>query len=266
MEAYKGFNKDLTCLGFQYKEGEKYSHNGKLKVCESGFHAVENPLDLFGYYAPAQSVFHAVETGGEEQRHSEDTKIACSEIRIGAEFSIESIVEAGIKFVFDKCDWSKKEKNSDGTQGAASQTGYRGAASQTGARGAASQTGDRGAASQTGDQGAASQTGDQGAASQTGTRGAASQTGDQGAALTTGTESSSEIVNSEIIKSKNGVAIALGKDSKAKAPAGNFIVLVEYNDSGDIETIKAAKVDGKKIKADTWYSLKNGKIIQAKEV
>jgi hypothetical protein len=58
MKAYKGFNRDMTCLGFQYKEGGKYEKDN-AKVCECGFHACEHPLDCLGYYTPGDgSVYH----------------------------------------------------------------------------------------------------------------------------------------------------------------------------------------------------------------
>ena len=57
MKAFKGFNKDLTCRGFQYEEGKEF-HTEKAECCEEGFHACEYPLDCFNYYNPAQSVFH----------------------------------------------------------------------------------------------------------------------------------------------------------------------------------------------------------------
>ena len=74
MKAYKGFNKDMTCRGFQYKEGGEYETD-RVEVCKSGFHACENPLDCFAYYYPAEgSVFHEVELGGDIQRGDGDTK------------------------------------------------------------------------------------------------------------------------------------------------------------------------------------------------
>ena len=134
-----------------------------------------------------------------------------------------------------------------GYQGAASATGYRGAASATGYQGAASATGNRGAASATGYQGAASATGDRGAASATGYRGAASATGDRGAASATG---------------KAGVALAAGYECKAMGALGCAICCVERGEwdgeAHPIIAVKAAIVDGEKIKADTWYRLKNG--------
>lgn len=57
MIAYKGFNKDMTCRGFQFKEGEAYEEK-YAELCESGFHACENPLDCLKYYTPNNSVYH----------------------------------------------------------------------------------------------------------------------------------------------------------------------------------------------------------------
>lgn len=51
MKAYKGFNANMTCRDFQYKEGETYKTKD-AKVCECGFHACEHPLDCLSYYEP----------------------------------------------------------------------------------------------------------------------------------------------------------------------------------------------------------------------
>lgn len=46
MKTYKGFNKDMTCRGFQYEEGKEYKTDEAV-CCQSGFHACEMPLDVF---------------------------------------------------------------------------------------------------------------------------------------------------------------------------------------------------------------------------
>lgn len=134
MKAFKGFNKDLTCRGFQYEEGKEF-HTEKAECCEEGFHACEYPLDCFGYYSPAQSVFHEVELSGDMDRRSDDTKVCATDIKIGARISIAGLVKAAIEFTMSKVN---KEAKSDERHGFASATGNCGASSATGYRGASS--------------------------------------------------------------------------------------------------------------------------------
>ena len=238
IRGFKGFNPDMTCRGFKYEEGKDYEEKGDISACNNGFHFCLHPLDVFGYYPPSSlgmNKFHEVEGSGDMDVDTDDTKIACSKIHIGAELSIKSIVDAAIKFTFSKCKWVKGKIA----------TGYQGAASATGNYGAASATGDQGAASATGYQGAASATGDQGAASATGYQGAASATG------------------------KESIALAAGKDCKAKGALGCWIVLAERGEwdgnTYPIVSVKAFKVDGKSVKADTFYTLVNGEAVEASQ-
>lgn len=134
MKAFKGFNKDLTCRGFQYEEGKEF-HTEKAECCEEGFHACEYPLDCFNYYNPAQSVFHEVELSGDMDRRNDDTKVCATDIKIGARISIAGLVKAAIEFTMSKVN---KEAKSDERHGFASATGNCGASSATGYRGASS--------------------------------------------------------------------------------------------------------------------------------
>lgn len=134
MRAFKGFNKDLTCRGYQYEEGKEF-HTERAECCDTGFHACEYPLDCFGYYDPAHSVFHEVELSGEMDKSGDNTKVCATDIKIGARLSIAGLVKMAIDFTMSKVN---KEAGSDERHGFVSATGNCGASSATGYKGASS--------------------------------------------------------------------------------------------------------------------------------
>ena len=281
IKAYKGFNKDMTCRGFQYEDGKEYEEDG-VYICHKGFHACEYPLDCFGYYPPSKSVFHEVEQSGEIQKN-DDNKVASTKIKIGAEIGIAGLVKAAIEYTVKRVN---NEAESDENHGASSATGYKGASSATGYKGASSATGDYGASSATGDYGASSATGDKGASSATGYKGASSATGYKGASSATGDYGASSATGNCGASSATGycgsaeagdsdsVAVAWGYHGKAKGVLGSYLVLADWVGdednywTQDLWTLKGAKmvrVDGDNIKADTWYTMKDGKIVEAED-
>ena len=149
IKAYKGFNRDMTCRGFQYKEGESYTHDGDVEPCQGGFHACERPLDVFCYYPPATSIFHEVELGGKIKEHGD--KHCASEIRIGARLDIAGLCKATFDYVRKRCT---NENNAEAGEPATA--GSYGAAT-AGSYGAAT-AGDNGVAT-AGDNGAATSRG-----------------------------------------------------------------------------------------------------------
>ena len=193
----------MTCRGFQFEEGKTYEHEGEIKLCEGGFHACEDPLNIFEYYAPANSEFHEVELDGVSNERGRDTKVVAKKITIGARLSIDKIIKACIEFRFSKLE--KELENS----------GYNGVASNSG------------------------------------NYGVASNSGDYGAAETSG---------------KHSIAMSVGYDSKARGALGTWIVLAErdeWDGAGyPIKDVMAFKVDGEQVKADTWYKLENGVLIE----
>ena len=262
MKAYKGFNKDMTCRGFQFEEGKEYEHEGDVKVCESGFHACERPLDCFDYYNPASSVYHEVEVDGDISKEDNDIKVAAKKIKIGARLDIAGLVQAQFEYVKEHTTTEHTDlKTANAGDCGAANAGYRGAANagnygaaNAGNYGAAN-AGDCGAAN-AGNYGAAN-AGNYGAAN-AGYRGAANA-GYRGAAISRGSAS----------VGRGGVAVARGDErnqNKVKGGIGAILIIaLEPIDSTDIIECKAVVVDGKKIKADTWYCLKNGELVEAEK-
>ena len=291
IHSYKGFDKDMKCRGFQYEVGKDYKQDDPIRCCCNGFHACESPFDVFGYYAPGlNSRYCTVTQSGDIDKRSDDSKVASSKIHIETEIGINGLVKAGVKFILDKVNWKdNKESNTGnysaatntgyqsaatntGDQSAATNTGYQSAATNTGYCSAATNTGDRSAATNTGYCSAATNTGYRSAATNTGNCSAATNTGDRSAATNTGDKSAATNTGDKSaakVSGKDSVAIVTGKDSKAAGALGDWIVLTEREDwNGDtypIKEVKAFKVDGKKIKADTFYKLKNGEAVKVKD-
>jgi hypothetical protein len=237
IKAYKGFNKDMTCRGFRYEEGKEYEEE-RAGACNCGFHACEHPLDCLGYYAPAHSVYHEVEQSGEISKKSDDTKVAST--KIGARVSIAGLVQAAIEYTKERVK-PEAEANED--------------------CGASSATGDYGASSATGYKGASSATGDYGASSATGNCGASSATGYKG-------KSAAE--------NPNSVAVAWGPEAMAKGVKGSTLVLAEWKqidddawywkeEAWDFIGSLMVHVDGEKVKENTWYTLKDGELVEVED-
>ena len=108
--AYKGFDKNLKCRDYQYEIGKTFEHDGAVKVCESGFHACEYPLDVFGYYPPSSSRFAIVKMHGETSKDSDDTKIASTKITIETEIKLPEMINRAVACI-KKCQIYNKRWN-----------------------------------------------------------------------------------------------------------------------------------------------------------
>ena len=294
--GFKGFDKDLSCRGFQYEVGKTYDLKGEVECCKRGFHFCENPLEVFDYYQPCLSRFCQVEGGGSVDKSEDDSKVATSHIHISSEIGLNGLIDAGLKYILNKADCYGGKTTNTGNYSAATNTGYRSAATNTGDRSASTNTGYRSvatntgyysAATNTGNYSAATNTGDcsastntgyysaatntgyKSAATNTGYRSAATNTGNYSAATNTGDRSAATNTgdcSAATVEGKESVAIVTGKDSMACGTLGCWIVLTERGDSDGeitpIKEVKAFKVDGVNIKENTFYRLINGKAVE----
>ena len=225
VKSYKGFNKDMTCRGFQYEEGKEYEEES-VEVCDHGFHACEYPLDCLNYYSPNESVYHEVEQSGEIQKHNDDTEVASTKIKIGAEISIAGLVKAAIEYTVKRVN---KEAESDENHGASSATG---------------------------DYGASSATGNCGASSATGYKGASSAEDKDAVAVAWGYKSKAKgVIGSFLVFADWEYT---GSEDNTEYDRNNQSAWV-------LNGAKMVQVDGENIKPDTWYTIENGEIEEVSE-
>ena len=280
--SYKGMDSKMKCRGMQYEVGKEFSVDGDIECCGNGLHACERPLDVFGYYAPGTGArYFRVEQSGEMARDGSDSKVASRKMRVDAEIGIPGLAKAHIEYVkaHTTTEHTDPERATAGNFGAATAgdfgaatagnfgaatAGYRGAAT-AGNRGAAT-AGNCGAAT-AGNRGAAT-AGNFGAAT-AGYRGAATAgnfgaatAGDCGAA--TAGDFGAATSRGASAAGGNGIACARGNNVRAKGGLGAVLVLVEEQSNNyNIAHWKAVEVDGKAVKANTWYRLKNGELMEA---
>ena len=244
MKGYKGFSKGLVCRGKQYAENTVFEEDD-AKICESGMHFCENPFDVLDYYGFVDdngelNEYAEVEALDDAQTDDQE-KFCTKKLKVGAKLGIAGLVNAFVDFILGKI---KKDS-------VATNTGYKSVAMNTGDRSAAMNAGSYSAATNTGDKSVAMNAGDKSVAMNAGSYSAAMNTGSYSVATNTG---------------KDGFAISTGIKGKAKGALGCYIAVAEwtYDESaGEYKLVgfEAHKVDGKTIKPDTFYSLKNGKFV-----
>src|SRR3990167_6467189 len=257
IKAFKGFHMDMTCNGFQFEVGKSYKHGGKVKICSSGFHSCEYPLDVFSYYGPSNSRYAIVKATGKTDHDSGDTKFAAANITIEAEIKLPDMVQHAVDWIKAQLNPAKIQTVVPGYQSAATNTGNQSAATNTGNRSAATNTGNQSAATNTGYQSEATNTGNQSAATNTGYQSAATNTGNQSAATNTGYRSAATNTGNRSaatntgnrsaasVEGKQSIACGLGIENKAKGSLGCWLVLTEWeikNKEWVIKSVKSAKV------------------------
>ena len=240
IKAYKGFNTDLTCRDFQYEVGKEYEQKGKIEVCENGFHACENPMDVFEHYLIEKdghiARFCEVEQSGMIDR--EDDKVASSKISIKAEFKFADFVKLAVDFVLEKC---KVGKGNLGNSAQLASSGDFAQLASSGDFAKLASSGDFAKLASSGDYAKLASSGDFAKLASSGSYAKLSSSGD------------------------SAVVMAAGYNSQVKAKKGSWITLAEWDRLDGNWTpvcVKTEQVDGERIKEDTWYKLINGQFTE----
>jgi hypothetical protein len=247
MKSYKGFDKNLKCRDFQYEIGKEYEMDGEIKLCSRGFHACESPFEVFDHYSMIGSRFCEVEQDGNISKEDRGTKICSSKIKIKAELKLADMIYLGVEWLKEITSPEKiKTSIKDNSSGNYAQIGSSGNGAQIGSSGYGTQIGSSGNYAQIGSSGNGAQIGSSGYGAQIGSSGNGARIDSTG---------------------EGCVIMCAGINSVAKASKGSWITLSEWSYSEGKQRyipicVKTEFVDGEKIKADTYYSLKGGVFVE----
>ena len=123
--AFKGFDKNLQCRGYQFEIGKTHMHEGEVEACSSGFHSCENPLDVLNYYPlisddGSLNRFASVKASGTISRHDGDSKIASASLLVEVELKLPEFISAAITWIKAACKTEETAASGEYSQLAAS--------------------------------------------------------------------------------------------------------------------------------------------------
>ena len=296
IKSYKGFDKDMQCHGFQYEVGKEYNMDGEIKCCNRGFHACKSPMEVWDYYDMLNSRFAEVEQSGKIDEEEKSTKVCSSRIKIKAELKLADIIKLGVEWIKDVTSPSKVKATGElndnggysaqiGSSGDSAQIGSSGYSAKIGSSGDSAKIGSSGDSAQIGSSGDSAKIGSSGYSAQIGSSGDSAQIGSSGDYAQIGSSGDYAKIGSSGDYAKIGssgysakidstgedsVIMCAGGNSKAKAKVGSWITLAEWEWSDEKNRnvpicVKTEYVDGERIKADTWYQLKNGEFVEVNE-
>ena len=181
IDGFKGFNADMTCLGFKFEEGKTYEEDVELKVCNRGFHFCESPFSVLSYRDMLDDeckfipVHHVTALG---RCHSDSDKTATTKIHIGAKLDFKGFIKAGIDFIYEKC--IKEGPTDNVNSGDDAKIGSSGDGAQIGSSGYLAKIGSSGYLAKIGSSGDDAKIGSSGDLAQIGSSGDGAQIGSSG--------------------------------------------------------------------------------------
>ena len=258
MKGFKRFEKDFSCRGKQYEENMTYEEHG-VGCCHKGvMHFYEDPWEVLNHYDLVDSngnfsEFAEVEALGQVWNDGE--KRATNKIHIGAKLGLKGFLKACIDFTLEK---TKYESNGTNLPGNSAQIGSSGDSAQIGSSGEYAKIGSSGNSAKIGSSGNSAQIGSSGNSAKIGSSGEYAKIGSSGDYAK---------INST---GEDAVIMCAGSRSKAKGKKGSWITLAEWvkdEEKGRYVPVcvKTERVDGEKIKEDTYYTMKNGEFVEVEE-
>jgi hypothetical protein len=260
--AFKGFDADMKCRGFQFEVGKTYRHDGPVMACESGFHACTEPFDVWGYYGPVDCRFAEVELSGKTATHDPDSKIAAAEITIKAELTLPQFIRRAVDRVIEltkgKGDDPSGHCAQIGSSGYGARIGSSGDGAQIGSSGNCARIGSSGDGAQIGSSGNCAQIGSSGDEAQIGSSGYGARIGSSGYDAQIGSSGDGAQIEAT---GERAVVASAGYATRVKGATGTWVSLAEYRD-GRCVGFATGCIGQDGLEPDVWYVADGGRLVK----
>ncbi|AWV20334.1 Hypothetical protein RADP37_05450 (plasmid) [Roseomonas mucosa] len=283
--AFKGFDQAMQCRGFQYAVGQTYTMDGPIEACRRGFHACENPFDVWSYYNVTDSRFAIVEMGGEtsgetSREQGGDSKIAAASITIKAELTLPEFTGRAVDWIVALTKGGKEADDGNGARigssgygarigssgngaqigssGNDAQIGSSGYGARIGSSGYGARIGSSGNDAQIGSSGNGARIGSSGNDAQIGSSGNGAQIGSSGNGARIGSSGNGAQIGSSgngariDASGENGVVAAAGRENSFRLGAGGC-ASAPYHDGTRVRF--AVAYAGENVEPGVWYSV-----------
>ena len=271
MKGYKGFGKGLVCRGKKYAENEVFEEDD-AEICECGMHFCENPMDVLDHYPLIDekcdiSDYAEVEALGEVK--GDEKKRCTNKLKIGAKLSFSGFVKACIEFMIEKTAGNNENVDS-GNYAKMASSGYSAKMASSGYSAKMASSGDSAQMASSGDYAQMASGGYSAKMASSGNYAKMASSGNYAKMASSG-DSAQMASSGDYAKmassGEDSVICCAGVGGVAKAKKGNWITLSEWSYSKEKQRfvpicVKTEFVDGKKIKEDVWYSLKNNEFAE----
>ena len=282
IKAYKGFDKNMQCRGYQYEVGKEYDMDGEIKCCDRGFHACKSPMEVWDYYDMLNSRFAEVEQSGKIDEDGNSTKVCSSHIKIKAELKLADIINIGVEWLKDitsptkvKATGTLNDNGGDsakigssgdsaqiGSSGDSAQIGSSGYSAKIGSSGDYAKIGSSGYSAKIGSSGDYAKIGSSGDYAKIGSSGDSAQIGSSGYSAKIGSSGDSAKIGSSGYSAKIGSSGDYAKigSSGDYAQIGSSGDYAKIDSTGDDSVIMCAGKESKaKAKAGSWITLSEWK-------
>ena len=254
ISAFKGFDKNLQCRGFQFEVGKTYTATGTVKACSNGFHACENPWDVLGYYDFGEgNRFAKVTLSGRMDVSGED-KIAAETITVENELTFGEMVGALVAYQV-----AETKGKGDKSSGDYARIGSSGDYARIGSSGYGARIGSSGDYARIGSSGDGARIGSSGYYARIGSSGDYARIGSSGDGARIGSSGDGARIT---IEGSDAVTAVAGRHTWVRASKPAWVSLASYDCNGKCEGFATGQMGADGLKLDTWYRAEGCKLVE----